>query len=564
PTLLDQGPDWTPTARRAVYGRDQGSQIMPLRWIAALKQPDGRPFMADSLSRYGYLPNPDSEPPGLPVGFTAGSSGPHGAFIGMTCSACHTRQIEVAGVAYRADGGPAIVDFQSFLADLDVAVKTVLDQPAAFKDFAAAVLGPKAPPPKLAELRSALAAWHLPYHTLMQRALPTPAWGPSRLDAVAMIFNRLAGLDLGPPPTYMIPENIQPADAPVRYPFLWNAAIQDKTQWPGFADNGSPLLGLSRNLGEVFGVFASFKPKRDYWRVLGVNYLHDNSADFSGLRTLEDLIVKIGPPKWPWAVDAALASQGAAIYARSTAQGGCADCHGIKPGVTRFPDHKTWATPIQNVGTDTREYAVLGRQVKTGVLKGAKIPFLTSPLKPVEPAISVLGTAVLGSILQHYVPLVLDADMVARAELSRIEGALEKAPSSLDPKQVEELRGAFHGIKGASSDPSKAAAAAPVNAYEARVLQGIWAAAPYLHNGSVPTLAELLKPADQRVSEFKIGPNYDIQNVGLAAEQTRFNYVLKTTGCNQLDSGSSRCGHEFGTSLPAEEKRALLEYLKTL
>lgn len=565
PVMLDQGTDWTPTARRAFYVRDQGSQIMPLRWIAALKQPDGRPFMADSLNRYGYLPNPDSEPPGLPVGFTAGSSGPSGPFIGMTCAACHTRQIEVAGVAYRADGGPAIVDFQSFLADLDQAVQTVLDKPAAFKDFAAAVLGPKAPPPKLKELRTALAAWHLPYHTLIRRSLPTPAWGPSRLDAVAMIFNRLAGLDLGPPPTYLIPENIQPADAPVRYPFLWNAPIQDKTQWPGFADNGSPLLGLSRNLGEVFGVFASFKPKQDYWKVLGVDYLHENSADFSGLLALEDLIGKIGSPQWPWNVDVALAVQGEAIYARSTAQGGCADCHGIKPGTTRFPDHKTWATPILNVGTDTREYAVLGRQVKTGALTGAKIPFLTSPLKPTDAAISVLGTAVLGSILQHYVPLVLDADMVAQAELSRIEGALEKAPSSLDPRQIEELRGAFRAIKGASSDPAKAAsAAAPVNAYEARVLQGIWAAAPYLHNGSVPTLAELLKPADQRVSEFKIGPNYDIQNVGLAVEQTKFNYVLKTTDCSKLNSGNSRCGHEFGTSLPADEKKALLEYLKTL
>jgi len=564
PVMLDQGNDWTPTARRAFYGRDQGSQIMPLRWIAALKLPDGQPFMADSLGRYGYLPNPDSEPPGLPVGFTAGSGGPSGPFIGMTCAACHTRQIEVAGVAYRADGGPGIVDFQSFLADLDQAVQTVLDKPAAFKDFAAAVLGPKAPPPKVAELRTALAAWHLPYHTLIQRALPTPAWGPSRLDAVAMIFNRLAGLDLGPPPTYLIPENIQPADAPVRYPFLWNAAIQDKTQWPGFADNGSPLLGLSRNLGEVFGVFASFKPKQDYWKVLGVDYLHENSADFGGLRTLEDLIGKIGPPKWPWNVDVALAVQGEAIYARSTAQGGCADCHGVKPGTTRFPDHKTWATPIQNVGTDTREYAVLGRQVKTGVLLGAKIPFLTSPLKPVEPAISVLGTAVLGSILQHYVPLVLDADLVARAEASRIAGALEKAPSSLDPRQIEELRGAFR-LKGPSSAPSGASsAAAPVNAYEARVLQGIWAAAPYLHNGSVPSLAELLKPANQRVSEFKIGPNYDLQTVGLAAEQTKFNYTLKTTDCSQLNSGSSRCGHEFGTSLPADEKKALLEYLKTL
>ena len=51
-----------------------------------------------------------------------------------------------------------------------------------------------------------------------------------------MIFNRL------------IPGNIQKAAAPVRYPFLWNAAIQDHTQWPGFAGNGDTILSLARNL----------------------------------------------------------------------------------------------------------------------------------------------------------------------------------------------------------------------------------------------------------------------------------------------------------------------------
>jgi hypothetical protein len=101
-------------------------------------------------------------------------------------------------------------------------------------------------------------------------------------------------------------------------------------------------------------------------------------------------------------------------------------------------------------------------------------------------------------------------------------------------------------------------------AYESRVLQGIWATAPYLHNGSVPTLADLLKPANQRPAAFQIGPAYDTVNVGLAADQTMFNYNLKTTDCNDRNSGNSRCGHEFGTQLSPAEKRALLEYLKAL
>jgi hypothetical protein len=100
--------------------------------------------------------------------------------------------------------------------------------------------------------------------------------------------------------------------------------------------------------------------------------------------------------------------------------------------------------------------------------------------------------------------------------------------------------------------------------YEARVLQGVWAAAPLLHNGSVPTLADLLTPPAKRAASFKVGPAYDIENVGLAKDQSAFDYTYQTTGCDRRDSGDSHCGHEFGTALSAEEKRALLEYLKQL
>ena len=95
-------------------------------------------------------------------------------------------------------------------------------------------------------------------------------------------------------------------------------------------------------------------------------------------------------------------------------------------------------------------------------------------------------------------------------------------------------------------------------------MEGIWAAAPYLHNGSVPTLAELLKPAAERVKEFKVGPAYDRDTIGLAVDQPQSNFTLKTTDCAELNSGNSRCGHEFGATLPADDKKALLEYLKTL
>jgi hypothetical protein len=545
PVTLDQGARWTTLTRKDFYSRDQGSKLMPLGWITALKQANGEPFMAESLSRYGYLPNEWSDPPGLPIGFTV-ANGAGGETIGMTCAACHTRQIDVAGTAYRIDGGPAIVDFQSFLADLDTAVGTVLADPQIFAGFARAVLGPSPSPAKQAQLRTAVNAWYLPYHTISKRALPSPPWGPARLDAVSMIFNRLAGLDIGPPPTHMIPDNIRPATAPVRYPFLWNAAIQDKTQWPGFADNGNNILGLARNLGEVYGVFAVFQPQRDDWRLLGFDYLANNSANFHGLDAIEDLIRSIGPPKWPWAVDRTLAARGKTIFDRETANGGCVGCHGIKPGTVRFLEQKTWATPIQDVGTDSREYGVLGWTVQTGVLTGAQIPFLTDPLKPTDRAVNVLGTSVMGAILQHYVPVLTAAE-------SRGKAAGKRSPFT---PATEDLKGAFK-LNGPP-------AGTPGFAYESRVLEGIWAAAPYLHNGSVPTLAELLKPAAERASAFAIGPTYDTVNVGLAAVQTKFGYTLQTTDCSDRNSGNSRCGHEFGTTLQPAEKQALLEYLKTL
>jgi hypothetical protein len=122
-------------------------------------------------------------------------------------------------------------------------------------------------------------------------------------------------------------------------------------------------------------------------------------------------------------------------------------------------------------------------------------------------------------------------------------------------------------VKQALNDSFDDDAAAPTDGkyrYESRVLYGIWAAAPYLHNGPVATLADLLKPADQRAASFLVGANYDTQAVGLAAAQPGLSGMRVTTGCDQRNSGNSRCGHEFGTSLPAADKLALLEYLKTL
>ena len=59
--------------------------------------------------------------------------------------------------------------------------------------------------------------------------------------------------------------------------------------------------------------------------------------------------------------------------------------------------------------------------------------------------------------------------------------------------------------------------------YIAAFLDGIWLRAPYLHNGSVPSLWELLKPPKDRVSSFKVGSRqFDPKNVGWATEESPF------------------------------------------
>lgn len=585
PTYTDQGEKWTSSDREAFYTQDQGSRIMPLSWMTALKQSNGKPFLEDSLNRYGYLSNDYSKPKGLPVGFTTNKDA-----IGMTCAACHTRQIEANGIAYRIDGGPAIVDFQSFANDLDQAVAKILNDTQAFNDFTSAVLGDSSSSDKQAQLHQSVEAWFKPYHTLMSKALPYDnPWGPARLDAVGMIFNRLTGLDIGTSPDHIIESNIHRAEAPVRYPFIWNAPIQDKAQWPGFADNGNDVLGLSRNLGEVLGVFAKFYPEKDSWRILGVDYLKNNSANFKGLRELENLVKQIQAPKWPWTVDRTLAAQGKQIFASTTKTeaGGCASCHGIRKGSTRSLQ-RTWATPLCYVGTDEKQFELFDWKVETGVLAGAQTPLLNKPLeaKNESPA-KVLGMAVINSILQYATPLTVELESKAKADAARLANLLgiEKSQklqqvfdnlramqSRLITPQLLDLKGAFHQMTAMSKEAvpgeypckDKFNDPYPKIAYESRVLEGIWATAPYLHNGSVPTLKALLDPVDSRPATFKIGPNYDPEKIGLAENQTKFDFSLKTTDCSAIKSGNSRCGHDFGTHLNAPEKAALLEYLKTL
>lgn len=105
---------------------------------------------------------------------------------------------------------------------------------------------------------------------------------------------------------------------------------------------------------------------------------------------------------------------------------------------------------------------------------------------------------------------------------------------------------------------------AKTNGYLTGLLDGIWLRAPYLHNGSVPTLRDLLKPAAQRPTTFFRGNDtYDKTSVGFVSTVA----TEGSTRYTQIDTrraGNGNGGHEYGTTLSAGEIDDLLEYLKTL
>ncbi len=101
------------------------------------------------------------------------------------------------------------------------------------------------------------------------------------------------------------------------------------------------------------------------------------------------------------------------------------------------------------------------------------------------------------------------------------------------------------------------------NGYTNQPLDGIWARAPYLHNGSVPTLWDLLQSPENRPQQFSRGYDvYDKERVGFISDTPE----AKREGSpyNTTLPGNGNGGHVYGTNLSDEEKQDLVEYMKTL
>ena len=148
----------------------------------------------------------------------------------------------------------------------------------------------------------------------------------------------------------------------------------------------------------------------------------------------------------------------------------------------------------------------------------------------------------------------------ARANAPIAAGEIGTDPSRLDAWSARSAE--FWNALGEGHDWKFSAFRAPSSGYVAPSLDGVWVSAPYLHNGSVPTLADLLESAADRPSRFWRGCDvYDQTRVGFVSSGDEAQRVGTPFDVSQPGNGNG--GHAYGTTLPADQKRALLEYLKT-
>ena len=553
------------------YHADQGTRTfgMPYEWFMALEQPtipwlvftDAGPFNDPVyLDRYGFIPDTViSGKKALPIGIAQGGPmlDPSGAAwrnphnkqamtgIGLTCAACHTGRFTYKDTAVIIDGGPALTDLFKLKQGMGVALLYTRLIPTRFDRFAERILGPDSTVADREALKYQIdqvlkqlkAVKNLEEAVASQSVLE----GYGRLDALNRIGNQVFSIDLKKP------ENYAGSSAPVHYPRIWNTPWFDWVQY-----NGSIMQPIVRNAGESLGVSAELnltEPSKG---------LYKSSVDVDQLFRMEQMIkgdtlpnAKTGfpglkSPKWPADIlppfDQKLADKGAELYKTH-----CQECH--RPPVTSeaFYDfnNKNWWTrneagepilkveniPISHIGTDPAQAAdMMARTVAVPENLGIK---------------SSSFAFALGELVEKTVNTIFDQKKppASPAERKRIDGYMPN-----------ELRGEL--------------------AYKVRPLNGIWATPPYLHNGSVPTIDDLLGDPEKRPPTFYLGSReYDPVKLGYKTDPITNGFKFDTS-----IRGNSNRGHEFrkdfskdkeikgviGPELSEGDRKALIEYLKTL
>ena len=266
--------------------------------------------------------------------------------------------------------------------------------------------------------------------------------------------------------------------------------------------------------------------------------LFDSNARLLNLEKIEELLDRLAPPQWPeeifGKIDRAKAAKGKELFASH-----CAECHNSYPYTWTEPNKygkrfiEVGVVPQSYVGTDPMQFEDFVPYVLTKQLASyMPEPFKDKPILPGEVFKVALSRALLGT---------------AQKKLN------------LTPEEAIKL----HGYREYPLPRP------PERSYKAAPRDGIWAEGPYLHNGSVPNLYEMLIPAKERTKKFYVPGDFDPVKVGIDMTGNSGKFLFDTA----LE-GNSNAGHSFengplgsgviGPLLTDEERWELIEYLKSI
>lgn len=529
--------NWSASEREWFYFIDQGSRLIPYRIFINLEQPKNEQLFSDAfnLLRFGFLPAEKSKnnPDALPVGFTKGDD-----YLGLNCAACHTQQVKYKDKFIRIDGGQSMMDLPLFLTELEDSLRATLEDNDKFHRYVNRILGDNANEVDKQDLIKETKKYLANRTENNRRNHSDIAYGYSRLDAFGAILNK--GLLLTG-----VKDNFNVPDAPTSYPYIWDTPQHDYVEWDGSQSNAD-IGALARNVGEVIGVFGDVEPVTKKWL-----YFFDggyrSSIQAKNLRDMEKQVATLYSPLWPDffpKIEQSKVTKGRVLYEQH-----CLSCH---QDINRTdPDRKikTRMSTLDEIKTDPwmARNAIFQRG-KTGIFKGRpRFYSVGDVLGEEEPALYIVNN-LMGGVLTNN-PL--------QSLLAIRDSAKLGHPDEIHPPKY---------VDGEIIERGEEVSERALLAYKARPLNGIWAGGPYLHNGSVPNLYELLLPAAKRTKSFYIGAwEFDPVKVGYVAEQRSGSFFFDTSL-----KGNSNAGHEYGTGeygtapFSEEEIWALIEYMKTL
>lgn len=515
-TFLTQG--WDMATRQKVSYLSFGSRMIDYSWFIVLEQAENDKFFREQMhmSRLGFITESANEfnPDGLPVGICRDEDSNGSTAMGLTCAACHTGEVQVQGHSIRIDGGQSLINYTQFENELLYALKATLAQPEKWQRFISRLNDiEKSQSKKITDadiLKKNLQTRIQELETRHAINATDVAYGHGRLDAFGQIFNAISVEALG------IPENKHSPDAPTSFPMLWDASHLDVVQWNASAPNKTPgpLLQNSTTAMAVYGTVNV----RDH------SLSYPSSTQINNLGYIQAQFYQLTSPQWPeelaGKLDKNAIEQGKNVYAKN-----CMECHSLVNSADPKRKINAVLVPIDKVGTDPRMAINFSTaKVKTGALEGKKFAlFFGKKFGTEASTIDVVMHVTAGTLLRH--------------PIDSLRAVIEEYADNNSVSVPEDLI-----------------------AYKARPINGIWASAPYLHNGSVPTVYDLLQPAALRPTQFYVG-NRELDTVKVG------NQITQTDASSLFDTslpGNTNVGHEYGTQLSDPEKLALLEYLKSL